>query len=77
MALIVDYSDIQLEITRILKYGDNGDPINGVGFEFTEHTWEEIPSGKLSRTLSIILIPNAPGLIRAAYRLVGQWPTRL
>ena len=55
-----------------MKYGDNGDPINGVGFEFTEHTWEEIPSGKLSRTLSIILIPNAPGLIRAAYRLVGQ-----
>jgi len=46
MAVIIDYHDIQSEIKQILKCGDHGAPSKTVGFEFTEHTWEEIPSGK-------------------------------
>ena len=46
MAVIIDYDDIQSEIKQILKYGDHGAPAKSVGFDFTENTWEEIPSGK-------------------------------
>jgi len=42
----MDYHDVQSEIKQIPKHGDHGAPSKSVGFDFTKHAWEEIPSGK-------------------------------